>query len=161
MRELHELLLWLCSIPSVTGGEREIADEIAQYLASLATPLVARRHENSLVVPLTRGASGPSILLVAQLDTTDVASAATPGRDGERVVGAGAADAKSGLALLLALTAQRPVMTGNVTLVLHAGGEAGFDNSELGLVFAREPELRSSDFALVMNPTSNRLQLGC
>lgn len=161
MSDLQDKLLWLCSIPSVTGNERVLAAELSQRLTAMPKPLAVRRHEDSLVVPLTSGVSGPNVLLVAQLDTADAGQPAIPTIDGNNLLGAGAAEAKSGLALLLALAERGAAISGNVTLILHARGEAGFDGSELGVVLAREPELRGSDFALVMKPTQNKLQLGC
>lgn len=161
MSDLQDKLLWLCSTPSVTGNERLLADELSQRFAALPNALGVRRHEDSLVIPLTQGVSGPTVLLVAELDTTDAGQPAIPTVDGNNLLGAGAAEAKSGLALLLALAERGPTIGGNVSLVLHARGEAGFDGSELGVVLAREPELLGSDFALVMKPTQNKLQLGC
>ncbi|WP_437761016.1 M20/M25/M40 family metallo-hydrolase [Sorangium sp. So ce1389] len=79
--------------------------------------------------------------------------------ENNRVLGAGAAE-KSGLCLMLDLAERRPPPRADVTLVFHARGECGFDASELRVVMAKDAELRGADFALVLKPTDNKLQLG-
>jgi succinyl-diaminopimelate desuccinylase len=61
---------------------------------------------------------------------------------------------------MLDLAERRPPVPADITLVFHARGECGFVGSELGLVMAKDDELRGADFALVLKPTDNKLQLG-
>ncbi|WP_437965535.1 peptidase dimerization domain-containing protein [Sorangium sp. So ce260] len=157
--ELLENLLWLCKIPSPPGEERSLADALDQRLAArpLASPL--RRYGNSLVAPLTRGTGGPRVLLVGQLDVANAGQRGEARTEDNRVLGAGAAE-KSGLCLMLDLAERRPPVRADITLVFHARGECGFDGSELRVVLERDAELRGADFALVLRPTDNKLQLG-
>jgi succinyl-diaminopimelate desuccinylase len=97
---------------------------------------------------------------VGRLDVTASGQAAAARFEGGRVVGPGAASAKSGLSLLLDLAERPPTARADITLVFHARGEAGFDASELGLVVKQDAELREADLALVLEPTDNKLQLG-
>ena len=158
--ELHETLLWLCDIPSPSGDERALADRLHQVLTALPTKPTIRRHGNSFVVRVSPGAGEQKILLVAQLDVADAGQPRPARIDGPRLLGAGASDAKSGIALMLDL-ASRPLNPGlELTLVFHAGGELGLHGSELSLVAHEEPELFDANFALVMKPTDNKLQLG-
>jgi succinyl-diaminopimelate desuccinylase len=157
--ELLENLLWLCKIPSPTGEERLLADELGQRLASLSLASPLRRYGNSLVAPLTRGSGGPKVLLVGQLDVANAGNRGEARTENDRVLGAGAAE-KGGLCLMLDLAERRPPVRADITLVFHAGGGRGFDGSELRLVMAKDAELRSADFALVLKPTDNKLQLG-
>lgn len=159
--ELHETLQWLCDLRSSSGEEQAVADRLHQVLTALPSKPVISRHGNSLVVRLSPGAGGSRILLVGQLDVADAGQPQPARVEGGRLWGAGAADAKSGVALMLDL-AERPLNPElDLTLVFHAGGERGLDGSELGRVIKEEPDLLTSDFALVLRPTDNKLQLGC
>ncbi|WP_437973814.1 peptidase dimerization domain-containing protein [Sorangium sp. So ce295] len=157
--ELLENLLWLCRIPSPTGEERNLADELAQRLAALPSASPPRRYGDSLVAPLTRGSGGPKILLVGQLDVATAGQRGEARTENKRVLGAGAAE-KSGLCLMLDLAERRPQVHADITLVFHARGACGFDASELRVVMKQDAELREADFALVLRPTDNKLQLG-
>jgi succinyl-diaminopimelate desuccinylase len=68
---------------------------------------------------------------------------------------------KSGLALMLGLIEQPLAKSSPLTMVFYAGEEGPFADNELGRVFERLPELHKLDFALALEPTDNRLQLGC
>jgi succinyl-diaminopimelate desuccinylase len=158
--ELQERLFWLCGIASVTGAENQLANELQQKLEAAKLPDSVRRHGDSLVAPLTQKSGGPNILLVAQLDTLALGQPPSAREEGGRVYGAGSADSKSALCLLLDLAERQPKLKADVTIVLHARGEAGADGSELGLVMRKEPELGKADFALVLKGTDNKLELG-
>lgn len=157
--KLLDNLLWLCKIPSPSGEERLLADELDQRLAALPLASSLRRYGNSLVAPLSRGSGGPRVLLVGQLDVANPGQRGGARVENNRVLGAGAAE-KSGLCLMLDLAERRPPVRADITLVFHARGECGFDGSELRLVMAKDAELRDADFALVLKPTDNKLQLG-
>lgn len=156
--DLRESLIWLGGISSPTGSETPIARELEQRLSAWQLPV--RRHGNSLVAPLSSGSGGPKVLLVCRLDTVEAGRFQQPREDGGRVVGAGCAH-KSGLCLMLDWAERKPALKADVTLVFHALGEAAESGSELGRVLAAEPELSHADFALVLEPTDNKLELGC
>lgn len=158
---LSETLLWLCRIPSPIGEERPICDAVERRLAGarLAGPL--RRTNNSLVVPLTRGTGGPHLALVGHLDVVRTEHDAAPHIDGDRLYGAGSADMKSGLALMLQIAEER-IPTGlDLTLVFYAREEGPFAENELGPVLDADPELSKVDLAVALEPSDNKLQLGC
>ena len=161
MSSLAETLLWLCQIPSLITEERELCDAVAKRLTSsqLAAPL--RRYGDSLVVPLTRGRSGPHVVLGGHLDVVRTEHDGPPRIEGERLYAPGAADMKSGLALLLGLAETPPEKLPNTTLVFYAREEGPYEENELGPVLEQDPELRSVDFALMLEPSDNKLQLGC
>ncbi|MGC4068160.1 MAG: succinyl-diaminopimelate desuccinylase [Polyangiaceae bacterium] len=95
---------------------------------------------------------------------TDVVPTAHDGPariDGDRLHGPGASDMKSGLALMLSVAEHPDPEFPNITLVFYAGEEGPFEGNELEVVFAHEPTLETVDFALVLEPTDNQLQLGC
>jgi succinyl-diaminopimelate desuccinylase len=161
-RRLVESLLRLCEIPSITGEERLLCDTLEADLARADLAGSVRRFGDSLVVPVTRGTGGPKIALAGHLDVVPTAHDAPPRVEGERLYGPGAADMKSGLALMLDLvTNGRGDCRGvDLTLVFYAREEGPFLENELGPVLAEDPELRGVDLAVCMEPSDNKLSLG-
>jgi succinyl-diaminopimelate desuccinylase len=159
--DLAETLLWLCRIPSPIGEERAICDAVAERLSRLDLAAPIRRFGDSIVVPLTRGTGGPKIALVGHLDVVRTEHESPPRIEGDRLYGPGAADMKSGLVLMLDLAEreQRPAL--DLTLVFYAREEGPFAENELGPVLARDPELSAVEFAVALEPSDNKLQLGC
>jgi succinyl-diaminopimelate desuccinylase len=178
-QRLDETLLWLCEIPSPTGEEKLICDQVEARLGKLPNIGTMLRVGNSLVAPLAaappqlpltsrvrdlnRGAERrPRIALVGHLDTVRTENG--PPRIAEgRCFGAGASDMKSGLALMLVLAETIPVGTlgCDLTLVFYAREEGPFADNELGEVFARCSDLEKLDVAVCLEPSDNRLHLGC
>jgi succinyl-diaminopimelate desuccinylase len=154
--DLAQTLLWLCSIPSPIGEERALCDAVAEGLRAFSV----RRYGDSMVVPVRRGSGGPRVALAGHLDVVRTSHDAPPRIDGDRLYGPGAADMKSGLALMLAF-AERPPEGVDLTLVFYAREEGPFDENELGPVLAQDPELGGVDIAVALEPSDNKLQLGC
>lgn len=161
MVSLTETLLWLCEIRSPIGEEEELCSAVEQRLgrASLAGP--PRRILNSLVVPLSRGTGGPHVALCGHLDVVRTEHDKPPRIEGDRLYGPGASDMKSGLALMLDLAERKQRPPVDVTLVFYSREEGPFDENELGPVLERDAELRDVDLAMCLEPSDNRLQLGC
>jgi succinyl-diaminopimelate desuccinylase len=113
------------------------------------------------VVPLARGSGGPAVALIGHLDVVRTEHDGEPRIEGERLLAPGAADMKSGLALMIDLAerAERPAV--DLTLVFYAREEGPFAENELGRVLDDDPELRRAGFAVALEPSDNKLQLGC
>jgi succinyl-diaminopimelate desuccinylase len=158
---LSDTLLWLCRIPSLIGEERALCDALAERLCLLELPAPLRRYGDSLVVPLSRRGSGPHIVLGGHLDVVRTQHDGPPRIEGERLYAAGAADMKSGLALMLKLAFSGFSKLPSTTLVFYAREEGPFAENELGPVLEADSELRSADLALMLEPSDNKLQLGC
>jgi succinyl-diaminopimelate desuccinylase len=160
---LGETLLWLCSIPSPIGDERELCDAVVERLSKLPLAADIRRYGDSIVVPVTRRGGGrPHVALVGHLDTVRTENG--PARiDGERCYGAGASDMKSGLAIMIVLaeTMRLSTMPCDLTLVFYAREEGPFAENELGPVLDADPELGHVDVAVCLEPSDNKLSLGC
>jgi len=155
---LAETLLWLCAIASPIGEERALCDAVQARLARPA----ARRRGDSIVVPVTRGTGGPKVALVGHLDTVRTENG--PARiEGDRLFGSGASDMKSGLAIMIALaeTLDLAALRCDLTLVFYAREEGPFAENELGPVLEQDPELSRVDLAVCMEPSDNKLHLGC
>lgn len=160
---LDETLLWLCSIASPIGEEREICDAVQARLGALPLAAPIRRYGDSLVVPLTRGTGGPKIALAGHLDTVRTENG--PARiEGDRCHGAGASDMKSGLAVMIELAERAGARVRgacDLTLVFYAREEGPYAENELGPVLERDPELGGVDLAVCLEPSDNKLHLGC
>jgi succinyl-diaminopimelate desuccinylase len=68
---------------------------------------------------------------------------------------------KSGLALMLKLLRAPLAQKPNLTLVFYAREEGPYAENELGVVLEADPEVKTADFALMLEPSDNKLQLGC
>jgi succinyl-diaminopimelate desuccinylase len=161
MTSLAETLLWLCKIPSPIGEEREICDRVAERLSQVRLAAPIRRYGESIVVPLTRGNGGPHVALAGHLDVVRTVHDGPARIEGDKLYGAGAADMKSGLALMLELAENTTRPNVDLTLVFYAREEGPFAENELGPVLDQDPELSKVDVAVALEPSDNRLQLGC
>jgi succinyl-diaminopimelate desuccinylase len=158
---LDPLLLWLASVPSPIGEEHVLCNQVQERLAKLPLAAPIRRYGDSIVVPLRRGQPGPHVALVGHLDTVRTENGAAR-IEGDRIFGSGVADMKSGLAIMIALAEDATLGgTANLTLVFYAREEGPFAENELGPVLEADAELRGVDLAVCLEPSDNRLHLGC
>jgi succinyl-diaminopimelate desuccinylase len=160
-RLLDDTLVELCAVASPTGEERALCDAVQARVSALPLAAAVRRYGDSVVVPVTRG-RGPRVALVGHLDTVRTENG--PARiEGVRCFGAGASDMKSGLAVMLvaAETMSLADLPCELTLVFYAREEGPFSENELGLVLDSDPELRFVELAVCMEPSDNKLHLGC
>jgi succinyl-diaminopimelate desuccinylase len=160
---LEETLLWLCSIPSPIGEEKAICDAVVERMTHSDLDGGVRRYGNSIVVPVVRKheEGRKHIALVGHLDTVRTENG--PARiEGKRCFGAGAADMKSGLACMIVIAETLSQMvTCDLTLVFYAREEGPYAENELGPVLAADADLRSIDLAVCLEPSDNRLHVGC
>jgi succinyl-diaminopimelate desuccinylase len=160
-----ERTVWLCAQPSVTRGERHLADALeASYRDAGET---VARVGDSLVVGVPDGR--PLVALVGHIDTVP----ATPDdRDprvedragGPGVVGRGTSDMKSGVAVAEALFADPAVREGSpysLVLARYAREEGPAEENELGRVLVDVAWLADAALAVVLEPTDLEVQLGC
>ncbi len=160
-RALDATLLELCAVASPIGEERALCDAVQARLARLPLAAPIRRYGDSIVVPVTRG-RGSRVALVGHLDTVRTENG--PARlEGGRCFGSGASDMKSGLAVMIALAETLPLSSlgCDLTLVFYAREEGPFADNELGPVLDQDPELGAVDVAVCLEPSDNRLHLGC
>ena len=160
--ELAQLTLELCSIPSETGNEKEIADWIEKRCLDAVGRQGTTRIGNSVVcVPPAADSSLPTVALVGHTDTVKCATEQPLEIRDDRVYGCGASDMKAGVATMLALLARREELTAARPVWIFYDREEGpHEENGLGPVLESGvlPEL---DFAFVLEPTDMLMQMGC
>lgn len=161
MTAVGDLLLDLLALPCVTGEEGPIAGWLEERYAGRGERV--RRSANSIVVG-GEGDGRPVVLLVGHTDVVPPTPTDLEGRrEGDRIVGRGSSDMKSGLAVAMDCFEDAALRAGSYDLVLvaYAGEEGAHEGNELGPVLTAMPDLAKADLAIVLEPTDLAVQLGC
>jgi len=159
---LRDTLLALTRIPSPIGEEAELCDHVEVRLRnSLGSKTITRFHD-SLVVRVAQRPSAPRIALVGHLDTVRTEHDGPPRIEGDRLYGAGAADMKSGLAVMIELAERLDLsaLPCDLTMIFYEREEGPFDENGLGPILDTFPELHELDLAICLEPSDNHAQLG-
>jgi succinyl-diaminopimelate desuccinylase len=162
-RALTETLLEITRIPSPIGEEKALCDHVeARLLRSLERAAV-ERFRDSLIVRAHQKPGAPRIALVGHLDVVRTQHDGPARIEGERLYGAGAADMKSGLAIMIELCERLPraSLPVDLTLVFYEREEGPYAENVLGPMLEEFEELKRFDLAICLEPSDNRLQLGC
>lgn len=152
----------LVTIPSESRHEEVILKDIRRYVPS-GLQVVDDRDSVLLALPERRPGT-PLVLLAGHVDTVPIGRSA-PRREGDTLHGRGASDMKGGLAVMEAVG--DAVGSGDVTSDLDVGllffgrEELPFAESALVPLFDRRPELAEAALAIVLEPTADRLEVGC
>jgi len=160
-RRLADTTLALCAIPSVTGAERAIADDLERRARAMAGVRV-QRVGDSVVAEIGLGAT---LALFGHSDTVRPATDQPLEIAGDRVFGCGASDMKGGLAVMLELLAEasRGEHRGvRLRCVFYDKEEGPADESGI-LPLLSEPAPVDHDvtLALCLEPTDNQIEAGC
>lgn len=157
--DLPDLLQQLVDIESVSGNEAEIADRVDEVLR--AQPhLSVERLGNALVARTTLGRA-QRVVIAGHLDTVPVADNLPSHREGEVIFGRGTCDMKGGVAVALQLAVELDAPRHDVTWVFYDNEEVASELNGLGRIARERPELLAGDFAILMEPTSARVEGGC
>ncbi len=159
---LRDTLLALTRISSPIGEEAELCDHVENRLAnSLGGDAIARFHD-SLIVHAAKRQNAPRIALVGHLDTVRTQHDGPPRVDGNRLYGAGAADMKSGLAVMIELVERLDLaaLPCDLTLIFYEREEGPFEENRLGPILDTYSDLHELDFAVCLEPSDNEMQLG-
>ena len=154
----------LVRLASVSGDEVAILASIDAALPE-GLDVVDREDGVLFAVPPRRRDDSRFVVLAGHVDTVPLHGSAPGGRDGDAIVGRGAADMKGALAVMLEtaswLAGQPGASDLDVGLLFFGREELPITQSALLPLFARCELTRSIDLAIVMEPTANAIEVGC
>ena len=159
--QLEDLARALIDIPSVSGDERQIADQVEATLAVCAHLEVTRLDD--AIVARTMLGRDERVVMAGHLDTVPI-KGNVPSRlsdDGSEIIGRGAVDMKCGVAVQLALAVELEAPTRDVTWVFYDQEEVEETRNGLGRISRERPDLLAGDFAILGEPTSAVIEGGC
>ncbi len=149
----------LVDIPSVSHHERAMADHVEGRLRPVPG-LVVDRVEDNVVARTTLG-RGVRVVLAGHIDTVPANGNERARIDGDLLWGLGAADMKSGLAVMLELATTVTAPAVDVTYVFYQCEEVAREHNGLSHLMAVRPELLAGDVAILGEPTGARVEAGC
>jgi succinyl-diaminopimelate desuccinylase len=155
-----ELTAALVDVPSVSGDEAVLADEVERALREQVGHLEIVRNGNAVLARTELGRAS-RVLLAGHLDTVPIADNLPSRRDGALLYGCGSCDMKGGDAVLLHLAATITRPSHDVTMVFYDCEEVEAVRNGLGRV---ERELRDwldADLAILAEPTAAAIEAGC
>ena len=154
----------LVNIASVSGDEAAILTSIDAALPE-GLDVVDRDDAVLFAIPSARRDGVPLVVLAGHVDTVPPNGNFPGARDGDAIVGRGAADMKGALAVMLEVAAWLAREPGasdlDVGLLFFGREELPITQSALLPFFDRCPATRSIDLAIVMEPTANAIEVGC
>ncbi len=154
-----ELTAALVDVESVSGAERHLADLVEAALRE--QPHLDVTRDGDAVVARTRLGRPSRVLLAGHLDTVPLADNLPSRLDGDRLAGCGTSDMKSGDAVLLHLAATLPDPAYDLTFVLYDHEEVEAARNGLKRLVEHRRDLLDADLAILMEPTSGRVEAGC
>lgn len=162
-RALAQTLLEITAIPSPIGEEKALCDHVQARMEKSFGKAAITRFQDSLIVRVCEKPGAPRIALVGHLDVVRTQHDGPARIEGTRLIGAGSADMKSGLAIMIELSERldRKNLPCDLTLVFYEREEGPYNENILGPMLETFELLRSFDLAVCLEPSDNRLQLGC
>lgn len=160
MTDLLALTRDLVAIPSVSREEGAITDYLEAALAAAPWLEVVRVGDN--LVARTQLGRALRVVLAGHTDTVPPhGDDVVPQIEGDRLRGVGAADMKSGIAVMLELARTVADPAVDVTYVFYAREEIAAAESGLRELAEARPDLLVGDVALLGEPTDAVLEAGC
>jgi succinyl-diaminopimelate desuccinylase len=161
MNELTATLVDLIDVRSEIGDEGRLCTILSERLMATWGIDGVERMGNSLIVG--KRSQRPLILLVGHIDTVTAQGQGQARIEAGRVIGLGASDMKSGLAVMLHVLEDPSVRLGpyDVVGLFYDREEGPVDENGLEPVLQRAPWLAEAEFAIVLEPTDLELQVGC
>ncbi|HEU5034149.1 MAG TPA: succinyl-diaminopimelate desuccinylase [Mycobacteriales bacterium] len=149
----------LVDVPSVSGSESRLADEVESALKQISHLEVDR--DGDAVLARTTLGRAQRIVIAGHLDTVPVADNLPSRRDGERLFGCGTSDMKAGIAVMLRVAATLATPRHDVNWLFYDNEETDAARNGLARVARNSPQWLQADLAILMEPTSNRVEAGC
>ncbi len=157
--DLVELFRGIVDIESVSGNERALADAVGRALAGLEHLGVVR--DGDTLIARTELGRAQRVVIAGHLDTVPVAGN-LPSRLVDGVLhGRGTVDMKGGVSVMLQVAALATAPSRDVTWIFYDHEEVAAVDNSLTRIAATRPEALVGDFAVLMEPTSARIEGGC
>ena len=157
--DLVTLFRQVVDVESVSGNERALADLVEGALRRLPHLEVVRTGDT--VVARTSLGRSERVVVAGHLDTVPVAGNLPSRLEGDLVFGRGTADMKGGVAVALACAAALDTPNRDLTWIFYDHEEVAAEDNSLTRVAREHPEWLAGDFAVLMEPTSARVEGGC
>ncbi len=157
--DLVALFRAIVDIESVSGNERQLADRIEQALRPC--PHLDVLRDGDTVIARTRLGRAERVVIAGHLDTVPVAGNLPSRRVGDLIYGRGTCDMKGGVAVMLAAAVALPAPTSDLTWIFYDHEEVESSANSLTRIARSRPDLLAGDFAVLMEPTSARVEGGC
>lgn len=159
-----DTLVELLQVESITGNEAPLARLVEERIRHRVPSAAVRRTGRSIVVsgPVVPGR--PTIAFAGHLDTVPGTDTGDRVRvEGGRVIGLGASDMKSGLAVMLELLTPETLSRSrfNIVQVYYDGEEGPAATNGIHGVLKERNLLEGISLCFVLEPTNGTLHLGC
>jgi len=154
-----ELTAVLVDTASVSGREGPLADLIEGALARL--PHLRVERSGDAVIARTSNGAPHRVVLAGHIDTVPVADNLPSRVSDGRLYGCGTSDMKSGVAVQLSLAATLTEAAYNLTYVFYDNEEVEADRNGLGRLAREHRGWLDADLAILLEPTSGRVEAGC
>jgi succinyl-diaminopimelate desuccinylase len=154
--DLTELFLDIVNVESVSGNEGPLADLVEAALREY--PHLNVQRFGDTVIARTELGREQRVGVAGHLDTVPIANNLPARREGKLVFGRGTADMKGGVAVALAAAAALKAPSRDVTWIFYDHEEVNADLNALGHI---DPTELAGDLAILMEPTSAKIEGGC
>lgn len=154
-----DLTAALIDIPSESGDEQFLADEIEAALAALGRYEIVRSAHS--VLARTQLGRPTRVLLAGHIDTVPIAGNVPSRTEGDVIHGCGSTDMKSGDAMLLHLAATLADPGRDLTFVFYDCEEVAHERNGLTRIERDLPDWLTADLALLAEPTNGQVEGGC
>lgn len=158
-----ELTRQICDIESVSGNEKELADEIEAALGGM--PHLELFRDGDLIVARTDLGRPRRVVIAGHLDTVPVNGNLPTRFETEGGVdylwGRGTVDMKPGVAVALKLAAELIEPSVDVTWLFYDHEEVAADLNGLARLARTRPDLLAGDFAILGEASNGAIEGGC
>ena len=157
--DLVALLRALVDTESVSGNEAALADQVQAALQGHEHLEVLR--DGDTVIARTHLGRPERVVIAGHLDTVPVAGNLPSSLAGDRVYGRGTCDMKGGVAVMLAVAVAATTPPRDLTWIFYDHEEVEASANSLTRIASERPDLLVGDFAVLMEPTSAKVEGGC
>ena len=157
--DLVTLFRAIVDIESVSGNERELADQVQAALSGHDHLEVLR--DGDTVIARTNLGRPERVVIAGHLDTVPLAGNLPSRVEGDLIYGRGTCDMKGGVAVMMAVAVAATTPARDLTWIFYDHEEVESSANSLTRIAATRPELLAGDFAAPMEPTRAAVDGGC